>query len=292
MSIPSDSSARRWPAGLRAWGGFRWQQFRSWQMYRRAWGGSWYRFRSRLTHGRDRQPWEGHRLERFRSRLSYGRANTLAFAASVILGSAALVGFLTMERGSAPSLLGEAFTVGVTDEGVPFIALDPERLGQAPQGGAATDGASRGSGPSAVPLFSVDTSGGVLTFVGGEGSSVGSDPQPPPGPDPGPGPNPGPGPSPGPSPSPTPPPTTEPPPTSTEPPSTTTDPDPTPTTDPDPTPTTDPDPTPTTDPDPTPTTDPDPTPTTESPPPPSRTDPPSHTESPPPTTEAPEPSSD
>jgi hypothetical protein len=136
MSISSDNSARRWPAGLRAWGGFRWQQFRSWQTYRRAWGGSWYRLRSGLTHGRDRRTWEGHRWDRFRSGLSYGRANTLAFAASVILGSAALVGFLTMGRGSAPTLLGEAFTAGVTDEGVPYVALDPEGLEQAQGGGA------------------------------------------------------------------------------------------------------------------------------------------------------------
>jgi hypothetical protein len=281
MSISSDSSARRWPAGLRAWGGFRWQQFRSWQMYRRAWGGSWYRFRSRLTHGRDRRTWEGHRWERFRSGLSYGRADALAFAASVILGSAALVGFLTMERGSAPSLLGEAFTVGVTDEGVPFVALDPEGLGKAAQGGAANDGASRGSGPSPVPLFSVDTSGGVLTFVGGEGSPVGSDPQPPPGPDPGPGPNPGPGPSPGPSPSPTPPPNgTQPPPTSTDPPPTTTDPPPDPTTEPPPDPTTEPPPDPTTEPPPDPTTEPPPDPTTEPPPDPTTEPPPDPTTEP------------
>ena len=220
MSIPSNNSARRWSAEVRAWGGIRWQRFRSWQLH--------------------------------------GRADTLAFAASVIIASAAIVGFLTMGRGSAPRLLGEAFTVGVTDEGVPYVALDPEGLGEA-QGGAAKDGASPGSGPSAVALFSVDTSGGFLSLVGGEGSSVGNDPQPPPGPNPGPGPSPVP--SPGPSPSPTPPPTrTEPPPTSTEPPPTTTDP-PLPTTDP-PLPTTDP-PLPTTDP-PLPTTDP-PLPTTEPP---------------------------
>jgi len=233
MSIPSNNSARRWAAELRAR-----HQFHSWQTHRRAWGGSWW--------------------NRFRSGLTYGRADRLAFAACVILGSVVLIGFLTMGRGSVPRLLGEAFTVGVTDEGVPYVALDPEGLGEA-QGGAAKDGASPGSGPSAVALFSVDTSGGFLSLVGGEGSSVGNDPQPPPGPNPGPGPSPVP--SPGPSPSPTPPPTrTEPPPTSTEPPPTTTDP-PLPTTDP-PLPTTDP-PLPTTDP-PLPTTDP-PLPTTDPP---------------------------
>ena len=239
MSIPSNNSASRWVDELRAWGHFRWYQFRTWQMYRRrrrAWGGSWQ---------------------------LHGRADTLAFAATVIIASAAIVGFLTMGRGSAPRLLGEAFTVGVTDEGVPYVALDPEALGQE-QGGAAKDRASHGSGPSAVALFSVDTSGGVLSFVGGGGSSVGNGPPPPPGPNPGPGPSPVP--SPGPSPSPTPPPTrTEPPPTSTEPPPTTTDPPPT-------------------------TTDPPPT-TTE--PPPTTTEPPPTTSDPPlPNTEAPDPSSD
>jgi hypothetical protein len=244
MSIPSNNSARRWAAELRAWGGFRWHQLGSWQMYRRSWGGYWWhRFRSGLTYGRNRRTGDGYWWHRFRSWQLQGRADTLAFAACVIIASVAIVGFLTMGRGSVPRLLGEAFTVGVTDEGVPYVALDPEGLGEA-QGGAAKDGASPGSGPSAVAFFSVDTSGGVRSLVVGEGSSVGNDPQPPPGPNPGPVPSPVP--SPEPSPSPTPPPTrTEPPPTSTEPPPTTTDP-PLPTTDP-PLPTTDP-PLPTTEP--------------------------------------------
>ena len=160
MSIPSNNPARRWAAELRARGGFRWHPFRSWQMDRRGWGGyRWNRFRSGLTHGRDRLAWDSLRWNRFRSWQLQGRANTLAFVASVILSAVAGVGFLSMERGSAPMLLGEAFTVGVSDEGVPYVALDPEELGQ-PQGGAAMDGASRGSGPSAVALFAVDTSGG------------------------------------------------------------------------------------------------------------------------------------
>jgi hypothetical protein len=214
MSIPSNNPAKRWAAELRAWDGYWWNRFRSW--------------------------------------LTDGGASTLAFAVTMILS--VLVGLLTLGRGSAPRLSGGAFTVEVTDEGVLYVALDPEALGQA-QGGAAKDGASRGSGPSAVALFSLDTRGGVLSFIGGVGSSVGNGPQPPPGPNPGPGPSPVPSPvpSPGPSPSPTPPPTrTEPPPTSTEPPPTSTEPPPT-TTDP-PLPTTDP-PLPTTEP-PLPTTDP------------------------------------
>jgi hypothetical protein len=253
MSIPSNNPARRWAADLRdrwAWGGFRWHRFRSRQMY-----------------GRDRREWGGYRWSRFRSWLTYGRASTLVFAAAVILGSIGLVGLLTMGRGSAPRQLVEAFTIGVTDEGVPYIALDPEGLGQA-QGGATKDGASGGSGTSAVALFPVDTSGGVLSLVGGEGSSVGSDPQPPPGPNPGP--NPSPVPSPGPSPSPTPPPTTtEPPPTSTEPPPTSTEPPPTST-------------------EPPPTTT-EPPPTTTEPPPTTTEPPPTSTEPPPTTTEPPEP---
>jgi len=257
MSIPSNNSARLWVAELGAWRRPRWQQFRSWQMERRAWGGYWsHRFRSLLTNGRDRWAWDDFRWHRFRSWLTYGRANKFVFAISVILGSVALVGLLTTGRGSAPRLLGEAFTIGVTDEGVTYVALDPEGLGEA-QGGAAKDEASLGSGPSPVALFSLDTSGS-LSLVGGEGSLVGNDPEPPPGPNPGPGPSPVP--SPGPSPSPTPPPTrTEPPPTTTEPPPPTTT---------------------------------EPPPTTTEPPPTTTEPPPTTTEPPPSNTEAPEPSSD
>jgi hypothetical protein len=230
---------------------------------------------------RDRWAWDDFRWHRFRSWLTYGRANKVVFATSVILGSVALVGLLTTGRGGAPRLLGEAFTIGVTDEGVTYVALDPEGLGEA-QGGSAKDEASPGSGPSAVALFSVDASGGVLSLVGGEGSSVGNDPEPPPGPNPGPGPSPVP--SPGPSPSPTPPPTrTEPPPTTTEPPPTTTEPPPPTTTEPPPT---------TTEPPPPTTTEPPPPTTTEPPPPTTTEPPPSTTEPPPSNTETPEPSSD
>jgi hypothetical protein len=263
MSRPPDNPARRWAADLRdrrAWGGFRWHRFRSRQMY-----------------GRDRREWGGYRWSRFRSWLTYGRASTPVFAAAVILGSIGLVGLLTMGRGSAPRQLGGAFTIGVTDEGVPYIVLDPQGLGQA-QGAATKDGAIGGSGPLAVTLFPVDTSGGVLSLVGGEGSSVGNDPQPQPGPNPGP--NPSPVPSPGPSPSPTPPPTTtEPPPTSTEPPPTSTEPPPT-STEPPPT-STEPPPTST-----------EPPPTSTEPPPTSTEPPPTSTEPPPTSTEPPEPSSD
>ncbi len=253
MSIPSYNAARRWAADLRARGGFRWHRFPSWQ-----------------TYGRDRRARGGYTWHTFRSRLIFGRASTLAFAASVILGSVALVALLAMARGSAPRLLGEAFTIEVTDEGVPYVALKPEALGQA-QGGAAKNRASGESGSSAVALFPVDTSGGVVSLDGGEGSSVGNDPQPPPGPNPGPGPSPVP--SPGPSPSPTPPPTTtEPPPTSTEPPPTSTEPPPTST-------------------EPPPTTTEPPPPTTTEPPPPSTEPPPPSTEPPPPSTEPPPPNS-
>jgi hypothetical protein len=51
---------------------------------------------------------------------------------------------------------------------------DPEGLGET-QGRAAKDEASPGSGPSAVALFSLDTSGGVLSLVGGEDSLVGNE---------------------------------------------------------------------------------------------------------------------
>jgi hypothetical protein len=254
MSILSNNPARRWAAELRARRSFRWHRFRSW-----------------LTYGRDRRAWDGYWWNRFRSWVTYGRASTLAFAATIIL-SVALVGLLSLGRGGAPRLLGGAFTLGVTDAGVPYVALDPEALGQA-QGGAPKDGASRGSGASAVVLFSVDTSGGFLPIVGGEGSSVGNDPQPAPGPNPGPGPSPDP--SPGPSPSPTPPPTrTEPPPTNTEPPPTNTEPPPT-NTEPPPT-NTQPPPTNT-----------EPPPTNTEPPPTNTEPPPTNTEPPPTNTEPP-----
>jgi hypothetical protein len=187
MSISSYNPARRWAAELRAWGRFRWHGWHS---------GLWF----------------------FRS--------TLVFWAVVILWSIGLVVLLVIGPGSAPRSLGGAFTIEVTDEGVPYVALDPQGLEQAQGGAIKADGASGGSSSSAVALFPVDTSGGVLSLVGGGGSSAGNDPQPPPGPKPGPGPSPVP--SPGPSPSPTPPPTsTEPPPTSTEPPPTSTEPPPT-----------------------------------------------------------------
>jgi hypothetical protein len=82
----------------------------------------------------DRRAWGGYWSHRFRSWLTHGRANKFLFATSVILGSVAFVGLLTTGRGSAPRLLGEAFTIGVTDEGVTYVALDPEGLGDT-QGG-------------------------------------------------------------------------------------------------------------------------------------------------------------
>ena len=259
MSVPSYNAARRWAADLRARGGFRWHRFPSWQTYRQ-----------------DRRARAGYTWHTFRSRLMFGRASALAFAASVILGSVALVGLLAMGRGSAPRLLGETFKIEVTDEGVPYVALDPEALGQ-PQGGAAKNRASGESGSSAVALFSVDASGGGVSLVGGGGSSVGNDPQPPPGPNPGPNPSPdpSPGPSPAPTPSPSPPPTdTEPPPTDTEPPPTDTEPPPT---DTEPPPTdTEPPP-----------TDTEPPPTDTEPPPTDTEPPPTDTEPPPTDTDAP-----
>jgi hypothetical protein len=117
MSIPSNNSARRWPADLRAWGGFRWQRFRSWQMHRRAWGGYWRnRFRSGPTYGRDRPTWAGSWWNRFRSGLTYGRADTLAFATSVILSSAATAA----SHGSGPSAV--ALGAVESERGVSYLS--------------------------------------------------------------------------------------------------------------------------------------------------------------------------
>src|SRR4029453_12174743 len=118
MSVSSNNSARRWADEFRAWRGLRWYQFRSWQTHgrdRRAWGGYWWhRLRSSLAYGRDRWAWDGFRWHRLRSWLTYSRTGKLVLASSVVLGSMALVGLLSMERGSAPALFGQASPRGAT----------------------------------------------------------------------------------------------------------------------------------------------------------------------------------
>ena len=148
MSISSSNSARRWPTGVRAWGDFQ---------------------VAKVPFLADASTGVGRPL-----------AEPVSFRADVRSGSTGL-GRLLVEpvsfglvrsrryarlrrqrhprlgRGcwishdgtrKCPGLLGEAFTVRVTDEGVP-VALDPEGLEQA-QGGAAKKTASRASGRSAV----------------------------------------------------------------------------------------------------------------------------------------------
>jgi hypothetical protein len=78
--------------------------------------------------------------------------DTLAFAACVILGSVALVGFLTMDE-KCPGLLGNLHGQG-DGRGSPYVALD--RRAWAGKVGPA-GGASRGAAPGGA-LFSVDTS--------------------------------------------------------------------------------------------------------------------------------------
>jgi hypothetical protein len=196
-------------AAVREWRRFWWRRMRSWRP------------------GRAIGLWAAD----VRSGLMQVRPRTLGLATgTILLCSMALAGLLTMGGGSVPRALGGAFTVEVDESGQPYVALDPQALGD---GGSTKAG---GRAP-AVPLFAVAAGADVFSFV-----PVG-DPQPPPGPSPGPDPSPAPSPGPSPSPTPTSPPptTTEPPPTTTEPPPTTTEPPPT-TTEPPPT-TTEPPPT-------------------------------------------------
>jgi hypothetical protein len=145
--------------------------------------------------------------------------STVGVALASMVGAVTAIGLLQATNESIPTVLGGSFIVGTDDSGQPYIALDPVAVEREPGGGADAD-SSGGSRSSVVPLFTVAIGEGVVSFVGGEGSPGGGDPQPP-SPDPLPGPSPAPSPAPSPSPQPTPWPTTTVPPTSTEPPTTT-----------------------------------------------------------------------
>jgi hypothetical protein len=180
-------------------------------------------------------------------------------------GVMSVIGLLqVLDASSPPSLLGRAFTVAVSDAGVPYIAIDPNALGGAEGGGEPTQadgGGPDGKGES-TPILLFPISDELFNFDGGD-TPPGIDPPPSPYPDPSPGPGPTPSPSPGPSPSPTPGPSTTPSPAPSPEPSPT--PDPSPNQDPSPTPdpSQTPEPSPTQDPspteDPSPTQDPSPT---------------------------------
>jgi hypothetical protein len=169
---------------------------------------------------------------------------------------------MAMDAPSAPSVLGAAFTVHVSDAGVPYIAIDSDALGGGEGGPTQTDGGGPDGNGDSTPILLFPISDELFAFDGGD-PPPGIDPPPSPNPEPSPGPGPTPSPSPGPSPSPTPGPSTTPSPAPSPEPSPT--PDPSPNQDPSPTPdpSQTPEPSPTQDPspteDPSPTQDPSPT---------------------------------
>ena len=148
------------------------------------------------------------RLRHWTWDLKQGRKVTVGLIGGCI-GALVVIGFLaaTDANYSPVSPLGQAFTVQVSDSGVPYVAIDPDAVGQSgsepTQANGSPPGRGRG-GPSPILLFPL---GGNLTF-GGESPPPGGTPGPSPDPQPKPGPSPSPSPtpypSPGPSPSPTP----------------------------------------------------------------------------------------
>jgi hypothetical protein len=235
-----------WAADVREWGRDRRRAMGLWPADLRAWG-------------RDRRQAIPLWAADVRARLMQVRPRSLGIATGIILlCPVTLVGLLMTAGGSVPRALGQAFTVEVDESGRPYVALDPQAIGN----DQPTSAGGGGDVDASVPLFAVAASGGVFSLVPVDGSVGGNDPQTPPGP------SPGPDPSPGPSPGPSPPPTTEPPPTTTEPPPTTTEPPPTAT-------------------EPPPTTT-EPPPTSTEPPPTTTEPPPTSTEPPPTTTEPPD----
>ena len=119
------------------------------------------------------------------------------------IGGLLVVGFLEatdVEISPAPTL-GGAFTVEIGDDGMPYIAIDPQGLGQNEAEPMTASGNGRGgkSGSSSALLFSPISS----DLFGGDDRPRGTEPQPSPDPQPTPVPSPSPSPTPGPNPSPT-----------------------------------------------------------------------------------------
>ena len=156
------------------------------------------------------------------------------------IGGLLVAGFLeaTDEDISPVSALGGAFTVDIGDNGMPYIAIDPEGLGQneAEPMTASGDGKGGESGSSLALLLPI--SGDLF---GGDDPPPGTDPQPSPDPRPTPVPSPSPSPSPDPSPGPSPSPEGEPSPS----PDPSPEPEPSPSTEPSPSPEPSPPPKPT-----------------------------------------------
>jgi hypothetical protein len=174
------------------------------------------------TYGESRRAYLQARARYARETAPQWTRSTVEVALASMVGAISVIGLLQVTGShSIPAVLGGSFTVETDDSGHPY----PAAVEREP-GGEADAERSSGGPTSAVPLFSVATSKGVLSLVGGEGSLGGGDPQPP-GPDPLPGPSPAPSPAPSPSPQPTPSPTTTEPPTTTESPKSTKPPKPT-----------------------------------------------------------------
>jgi hypothetical protein len=216
--------------------------------------------------GHDVVPW----LRSLPERTLHSFRELLPALITAAIGVLLVVGFVEATDGdiSPASTLGGAFTVEVGDNGIPYIAIDPEALGQNEAepltGSGGDEGGTSGSSPAA--LFPSD---GDLSTSGGDNPLPGTDPQPSPDPRPTPVPSPSPSPSPDPSPGPSP----SPPPT------------PSPEGEPSPSPEPLPSPEPSPSPDPSPSPEPSPSPKPTKPPKPSPSPEPSPSSEPPPSPE-------
>ena len=105
------------------------------------------------------------------------------------IGALMVIGFLgaTDANYSPVSPLGQAFTVQVSDSGVPYVVIDPDAVGQSGSQPTQANGGPQGRGGGGPLLILLFPRGGNLTFGGGKPSS-GGDPRPSPDPQPKPGP--------------------------------------------------------------------------------------------------------
>ena len=140
-------------AAVLEWRRFWWRRMRSWRPGRAiglwaadvtaavlAWRRFWWRRMRSWRPGRAIGLWAAD----VRSGLMQVRPRTLGLATGIILlCSMALGGLLTMGGGSVPRALGGAFTVEVDESGQPYVALDPQALGD---GGSTRAGGRSGEG--------------------------------------------------------------------------------------------------------------------------------------------------
>ena len=117
------------------------------------------------------------RLRHWTWDLKQGREVTVGLIGGCI-GALVVIGFLaaTDANYSPVSPLGQAFTVRVSDSGVPYVAIDPDAVGQSGSEPTQANGGPQGrgsGGPSPILLFPL---GGNLTF-GGESPPPGGTPR-------------------------------------------------------------------------------------------------------------------